>query len=286
MSRQFVFIILLSAFLSFIAVSKAAPEAAKPRTAVILVHGAFGNAAVWDQVKSRLDKIGYDVEAVDLPSVGKDSAKVDRTPDIRVVQKAIGKCLHKGREQDVILVGNSYGATVIGDAVKDYERLSSVNAQAPAQGRILGVIMLSGFIPYTNEVTSGHPDIRVISPSWFRFEGTSLVYWDNELKKYPPSNTLFNLLGKGPAASAVAQLAPSSFAALNATAQYIPYTGKFRCLYVIGKYDNAVPPALSSSYIEQPGAKFEVLTIDGDHEPQLSRPDTVVKVIRRFAGET
>jgi|TARA_R110002003_G_scaffold702_4_gene21106 pimeloyl-ACP methyl ester carboxylesterase len=125
----------------------------------------------------------------------------------------------------------------------------------------------------------------VISPTWFRFEGTSLVHWDNDLKKFPPSYTLFNLLAKGPAAAAVSQLAPSSFAALNATAQYIPYTGKFRCMYVIGQNDNAIPPALSSSYIEQPGAKFEVLKIDGDHEPQLSRPDTVAQVIRRFAGE-
>jgi pimeloyl-ACP methyl ester carboxylesterase len=146
MARLLAFAILLSAFLSFIAGSGAAPEAAKPKTAVILVHGAFGNAAVWDQVKSCLCNNGYDVEAVDLPSVGKGAEKVDRTPDIKVVQKAIGKRVHNGRGQNVILVGNSYGATVIGDAVKDFESLSSVNAHAPAQGRVLGLIMVSNFL--------------------------------------------------------------------------------------------------------------------------------------------
>ncbi|KAF2026826.1 alpha/beta-hydrolase [Setomelanomma holmii] len=288
MSRLLSLTLLLMSFLAVITSKGAITESTKTKTAVILVHGAFGSASVWDQVKTRLSNFAYDVEAVQLPSVGKNAANLERTADIKVVQKAIRKRVHQGRGggQNVILVGNSYGATVIGDAVKDFEKLSSVSPAAPAQGKILGLIMLSGFIPYITEVTTqDHLDIRLISPSWFRFQGTSLVYWDNDLKNYPPSVTLFTLLEKDAAASTVSSLAPSSFVALNATAQYIPYTGTFRCLYVVGAHDNAVPAALSQSYIDQPGAKFEVLTIDGDHEPQLCRPDTVVQVIRRFIGE-
>lgn len=72
---------------------------------------------------------------------------------------------------------------------------------------------------------------------------------------------------------------------MNATARYIPYDGKFRTLYVIGEKDNTVSSELARSYIEQEGAKFEVLTIDADHIPMLSRTEKVVQIVRCFVGE-
>jgi pimeloyl-ACP methyl ester carboxylesterase len=80
-------------------------------------------------------------------------------------------------------------------------------------------------------------------------------------------------------------LQPSSFAALNGTAKYIPYTGKFRCLYVVGERDNAVPPELARSWLEQEGAVWESVVVEGDHTPQLSRPEEFVRIVRGFAGE-
>jgi hypothetical protein len=96
---------------------------------------------------------------------------------------------------------------------------------------------------------------------------------------------LYNLLPAGQAKDHASTLQPSSFAALNDTAQYIPYDGKFRSLYVIGLHDNAVSPALAQSYLDQPGAKWESTTIDSDHTPQLSRPKEFVRIVRCFAGE-
>lgn len=96
--------------------------------------------------------------------------------------------------------------------------------------------------------------------------------------------TLFNALPTDQASKWEAKLAPSSFKALNATAKYIPYTGKFRSLYVVGERDFAVPPAFAQSYIDQPGAKFEKATINSDHMPMLSKPDDFVRIVREFAG--
>jgi hypothetical protein len=135
------------------------------------------------------------------------------------------------------------------------------------------------------ELQGKRGDIRGISPSWFLFQGTKLVYWNGDLDKFPPAFTFYNMLPRDQAASWSKQLQPSSFAALNATASYIPYTGKFRCLYVIGKNDNSVPPAFAQTYIDQPGAKFESMTIDSDHISPLSHPDKVAQIIRNFAGE-
>jgi pimeloyl-ACP methyl ester carboxylesterase len=136
-----------------------------------------------------------------------------------------------------------------------------------------------------NELSGARPDIRQISPPWFRYEGTSRVFWDGDLENLPPSFTLYNLLSKEQADVHTMKLQPSSFAALNATAKYIPYDGKFRSLYVVGSQDNAVPPALAQSYLAQAGAMWEVEAIDSDHSPMLSRPDEFVGIIRRFAGE-
>ncbi|KAH7394068.1 Alpha/Beta hydrolase protein [Phaeosphaeria sp. MPI-PUGE-AT-0046c] len=259
--------------------AEAITHAKKP--AVILVPAAFSKASVYNQVKLCLSHEGYDVIAVNLPSVGKGAAKVNRIPDIEAVQKSLKQQIQNGK--DVILVGNSYGGTVICDAVGDFEAKSSI--KFTGKGKILGLIFFSGFLPYMSELSNAHPDIRSISPSWFRFEGTSRVFWDGDLTNLPPSHTLYNLLPLDQAAQYSKRLQPSSFAALNATAKYIPYNGNFRSLYVVGSNDNAVPPALAKTYFEQPGAKWETLTIDGDHSPMLSRPDEFVKIVRRFAGE-
>jgi hypothetical protein len=136
-----------------------------------------------------------------------------------------------------------------------------------------------------SELTNSRPDIRAISPSWFRFEGTSRVFWDGDMATSPPSHTLYNLLSPAAARAAALTLQPSSFAALNATAQYIPYDGKFRSLYVIGAKDNAVTPEFARTYTEQKGAVWEQVTIEGDHTPQLSVPADFVRVVRGFAEE-
>jgi hypothetical protein len=136
-----------------------------------------------------------------------------------------------------------------------------------------------------SELKNTRPDIRAISPSWFRFEGTSRVFWDADMAASPPSHTLYNLLSPAAARAAANKLQPSSFAALNATAQYIPYDGKFRSLYVIGAKDNAVTPELAKTYLGQEGAVWEKMTIEGDHTPQLSVPADFVRVVRGFAGE-
>lgn len=88
--------------------------------AVTLVPGAFHRASVYDEVKAQLNGVSYEhVDAVDPPSVGVDVADVERTADTNVVVNMLETRLSNG--EDVILVGNSYGAIVIMEAVKVFE---------------------------------------------------------------------------------------------------------------------------------------------------------------------
>ncbi len=111
----------------------------------------------------------------------------------------------------------------------------------------------------------------------------TIVTWDLDLANYPPQLTFYNLLNTSTANYWTSQLLPSSFKALNATGTYIPYSGRFRTLYVVGEHDNSVSPAFAQTYLDQKGALFEVEYIDGDHVPMLSKPEAVVDIIRRFA---
>lgn len=39
-------------------------------------------------------------------------------------------------------------------------------------------------------------------------------------------------------------------------------------------------------YLGQEGARFEIEVMGGDHVMMLSRPEEVVRVVRKFAGES
>jgi len=97
MSRFPSLLLCLTAFLSFLAGSAAHPKSADDKPAIILIPAAFSKAAVYDDVKGCLSGLGYEVEAIELPSVGKRAANVDRDPDIKESQKSIDKFLKKGK---------------------------------------------------------------------------------------------------------------------------------------------------------------------------------------------
>ncbi|PVH96647.1 alpha/beta-hydrolase [Periconia macrospinosa] len=262
--------------------------------AILLVPGAFHQAVVYDTVGHLLKNAGYNgvVEAINLPSVGSLASRDD---DVKALRRVMDKYLDLGR--DIVLVGNSYGCTVIGDAVLNIPSATTTppyDEEGRRRGRVVSLLYFSGYLPYTEQVVHPEtkPDIRLVSPKWFAFLPNDspsaipkTVRWDGDLQSSPPDKEFYNVLAqRNPAAANywVGQLRYSSFAALNATARYIPYNGDFRVIYVAGKQDNSVPPELWHSYLDQPGAKFILEVLDGDHVPMLSRPEEVVKLIINY----
>jgi alpha-beta hydrolase superfamily lysophospholipase len=135
--------LLLTTLLGFFVRSSALP-ASDNKPAVILVPGAFHKAAVYSHVTALLTQAGYTTDAVDFPSIGGHAAQVlDRTLDIDAVKSAINARLSE--QKDIILVGNSYGATVIGEAVKDLEHLSSNHPGKAHRPKIIGLVMVSPY---------------------------------------------------------------------------------------------------------------------------------------------
>ncbi|HBS1994488.1 TPA: alpha/beta hydrolase [Klebsiella quasipneumoniae subsp. quasipneumoniae] len=92
---------------------------------VVLVHGAFADGSSWNQVIDRLQRQHTEVIAVQLPL---NSLKEDVAATQRAIARAHG---------DVVLVGHSWGGTVISEAgnAARVKSLVYVAAFAPDSGQ-------------------------------------------------------------------------------------------------------------------------------------------------------
>jgi pimeloyl-ACP methyl ester carboxylesterase len=80
---------------------------AETQTSVVLVHGAFADGSSWNKVINQLQKQHTEVIAVQLPLTSlKD--------DVAATQRAIARA-----QGNVVLVGHSWGGTVISEAGND-----------------------------------------------------------------------------------------------------------------------------------------------------------------------
>jgi pimeloyl-ACP methyl ester carboxylesterase len=103
---------------------------------VVLVHGAFAESASWNGVIRRLQEQSYTAVAAANPlrSLSGDAEFVARILD--------------SIEGPVVLVGHSYGGSVISDAARENEKIKAlvfVAAFAPEEGESIGE--LSGRFP-------------------------------------------------------------------------------------------------------------------------------------------
>ncbi|KAL1602736.1 hypothetical protein SLS60_006157 [Paraconiothyrium brasiliense] len=263
-----------------------AADARSNKPAVVMVPGAFHSPQVFGKVTHQLAQADYEfLNAVALPSVGH---LVERQADIDAVKSVLYEHLNAGR--DVILVGNSYGCTVIGDAVNGAPRYPP-SSDAPTAteigigGRIISLIYLAGYIPTIQEVEhpESKPDIHSVSPAFFNYhDDTGKVTADGD-PTLRPQKAFYNLLPAKEADYWTGKLDFSSFDALNATGTYIPYTGDFKVVYVVGSQDKSVTPKWAQAFIDQPGAKFAVEHLDADHVAMLSKPKEVSDLILKYS---
>ncbi len=95
---------------------------------VVLVHGAFVDAAGWEGVYKALKRDGYDVSVVQNTTLSLEG-------DVALTKSAIAAQKH-----DVILVGHSYGGAVITEAGND--------------PKVAGLVYVAGWIPDKGESIS------------------------------------------------------------------------------------------------------------------------------------
>ncbi len=106
------------------------------RTApIVLVHGAWHGAWVWEAVLERLRAAGYNVHAPDLTGLGGRAGERVPVPSLKTHVNDVVDLMRRNDMSGVILVGHSYGGMVITAAASE------------ERGRIAGMVYLDAALP-------------------------------------------------------------------------------------------------------------------------------------------
>lgn len=110
---------------------------AADKPTVVLVHGAFEDAAVWKDVEKELKAAGHATVAVNLP--GRPANPLDpKATSLDLYRDTVVKVL-KEQKEPVILVGHSFGGVTI-----------SVVAEA-APGKVQTLVYVAAYLPRDGE---------------------------------------------------------------------------------------------------------------------------------------
>ncbi|MBP0580410.1 alpha/beta hydrolase [Labrys sp. LIt4] len=233
-------------------------ETAKPT--VVLVHGAFADASSWNGVIQRLEKDGYPVVAAANPlrSVRGDADSVASVID--------------SIKTPVVLVGHSYGGSVISEAATgktNVQALVYVAAFAPDTGET--AIGLTGKFPGSTLGPTLAPPVP--TPG-----GGKDLYIQQS--KFPAQFAAD--VSAGEAKLMAATQRPIAEAALG-EASTEPAWKTIPSWFVYGDKDRNIPPQALAFMAERAHSKQTVVVKGASHVVMVSNPAAVAKLIETAA---
>jgi pimeloyl-ACP methyl ester carboxylesterase len=229
-----------------------------PKPTIVLVHGAWADNSSWNAVVGRLQRLGYTVDAPANPlrGVQQDSAY------LRDFLSTISG--------PIVLVGHSYGGTVITNAATgdaQVKALVYVDAFLPAKGETL------------KELNTAKPGSCVTSPSVLidvPYPGAPSGDFDTYIKQSWFPGCFANGVPAAEAAEIGAEqrpLAASTFTEPSGT----PAWKTIPSWAVVGTADRVIVPAEQLFMAER--AHAHITKIDAPHLSMVSDPGAVTKVI-------
>ena len=230
----------------------------------LLVHGAWHGGWCWHKVVARLERLGHRVLAPDLPGHG-----IDRTPPGSTTLKSLVDSVCAAidaQPEPVILVGHSYGGTVI------------TQAGEWRADKVERLIYLTAFVPLdaqtTRDLGGGDADTRLnaeIVPDpaagtvTVRPEALKTVFY-----AHCPDEDV---------ALARALLVPEALAGIGEpVATSAEKWGRLTRDYILCTDDQAISIARQKSMAEAGGCHIRA-TLETDHSPFFSMPDELVAAL-------
>ena len=91
-----------------------------------------------------LQKLGYTVHGVSLPSVGANPHLKSFAPDAEAVKSTVNKVLSSGK--DVVILYHSYGGAVGSEALADYVKELEAGTEKEGWGKIRRLVYIAAFV--------------------------------------------------------------------------------------------------------------------------------------------
>ena len=231
-----------------------------PKPTVVLVHGAFEDASIWNGVIERLQRDGYPVVAFGNPLLGP------------AIDTAYLRSLLDKIQEPVILAAHSYGGAVI--------------TQAGDDPKVKGLVYAASIMPAVGEAAThllerypGSTFPTSVEPTTYTLpDGTSGTYL-----LYQPDKFHSNVAADVPASVAALMLAgqrPMNLAALTEPLTSAAWTSK-PSWQVRPLQDRAIP--VDEYKFEADRAHSTVIEVNASHAVPVSNPEVVADAIEQAA---
>jgi len=239
---------------------------------IVLVHGAFSGAWVWEPVLPGLREAGHTVETFDLPGQGSDQTPIEQV-DLDAYARRTCEVLAAG--EPAVLVGHSMGGMVITQAA----------ARTPEQ--VVQLVYLAAFLPGDGQSLlelTHYPEA-----AGDQVQANMVVEGDPPVARLP-AEAVKVALGECCTDTQLAWLIEHTV-----SQPVVPFTQPFRLdpdraeafaalprAYITCLRDRAIPPQMQRRMFTDAGCD-PVVEIDTDHSVWLSRTDGVVTAVDRLA---
>jgi pimeloyl-ACP methyl ester carboxylesterase len=235
---------------------------------IVLVHGASHGAWCWERLTPLLERLGYLVQAPDLPGLG-----ADPTPPAAVTfEDYVDRVAEVLRSSPVaaLLVGHSLGGITISQAAE----------RAPEH--VAKLIYLAAFLPQDGE-SAARTGFGEMPESAGRAVRASSVEGAHEFDPALAADVFYNTCDPDVAQWAVRRLRPQANAPAAATVRLsAPRWGAIPKVYVRCAQDKALPPEYQRWLCDRdPDVRERVM--DTDHSPFLSNPDGLATLLHEEA---
>jgi pimeloyl-ACP methyl ester carboxylesterase len=228
---------------------------------IVLVHGAFAESASWDKVIDSLAGAGHTVIAQANPLRGPAGDAAAVSDLLRTI------------EGPVVLVGHSYGGSVI----------SNVRADA---AQVTGLVYACAFAPEPGETCNALAS---------RFPGSTLGETLRPVSRGDGTTDLYitaerfhaQFCADVPAAQAARMAVtqrPVTLEALTEPSGQRPLWREVPSWFLIGDQDRTIPPALQRFMAERAGARRTVEVPGASHAITVSQPGATAELILEAAA--
>jgi pimeloyl-ACP methyl ester carboxylesterase len=238
---------------------------------IVLVHGAWGGAWIWEKVVEPLEAKGHRVETLDLPGAGDDHTPLEQI-NLDLYAERICEKLGESPEQ-AVLVGHSMGGMAV------------TQAASRCPGRVASLIYVAAFLPAEGQSLVGLTELP--EGKGDHVQETMVVSGEPPLAELSEEDSIiafYNLASAEVAKWAAGMQRPQPAVPMLDEAKLSEGYENIPRSYIHCTRDQANMPALQRRMMKEREVE-PVIEIETDHTPHLSAPDELVTAIDQLARQ-